>query len=47
MVVWTRNWAVELEKRVIADRQACVQEPASPQVGALSSLVRELVRSKI
>jgi len=31
-VVWTRKWAVELQKRVIADRQACVQEPASSQV---------------
>ena len=28
----TRKWAVELQKRVIADRQACVQEPASSQV---------------
>jgi len=41
------DWAVELQKRVNADRQARVQEPASPQVGALSSLVRVLVRLKI
>ena len=41
-IVWTRKWAVELQKRVIVDGQACVQGPAFPQVGALLSLVRAL-----
>ena len=41
------EWAVELQKRVIADRQACVQESASSQVKGLLSLVTVLVRPTI
>jgi hypothetical protein len=39
--------AIELQRRVIADRQACVQEPASSQVTRPSSLVSVLVWPKI
>ena len=41
------NGRLSLQERVIADRQACVQEPASSQIGALLSLVRVLVRLEI
>jgi hypothetical protein len=46
-VAWTRKWAVELQKRVITVRQACVQESASSPVKPLFSLVRVLARPEI